>query len=153
MAWSENEHPRDKDGKFTDGSQESSADRIKRIREKHFPHLTGKQESDTIKLPDEQLPRSVGAKWINHEIDLGNGQVARFAEGTKLQNKEVFAGKGCKRKIDQIADLVRKHGGNPNEWQKVKAIATIVLPNGEEERAEVHWYEEPSIGKVGFKVK
>ena len=50
MAWSENEHPRDKEGKFTDGSQQSSADRIKRIREKHFPHLTEEREGVRISL-------------------------------------------------------------------------------------------------------
>ena len=34
---------------------------------------------------------------------------------------------------------------------KVKATATIVLPDGEEEIAEIHWYEEPSVGKVKVK--
>ena len=139
------------DGKFTDGTEESSATRLKRIEEKYFPHLTEGERRDTIKLPDEQLPRSVGAKWSNHVINLSNGQTARFAEGSKLQNKEVFAGKGCKRKIDEVDGLVRDYGGKASEWRKVKAIATLVLPDGDEEQAEVHWYEEPSVGKVKIK--
>lgn len=75
MAWSENEHPRDKDGKFTDGSQQSSADRIKRIREKHFPHLTEGREGDTISLPDIYIGKSLGAKAKNYDVlDLSSGK-------------------------------------------------------------------------------
>lgn len=50
LTFNENDHPRDKDGKFTDGSQESSADRINRIQEKHFPHLTEEREGVRISL-------------------------------------------------------------------------------------------------------
>ena len=153
MAFKESEHPRDKDGKFTDGKNVSEGQTAEEIAKEIFPHLTEDGERDIIKLPDETLPRSVGAKWINHEIALPDGNVAKFVEGSKLQNKEVFAGKGCKRKIDQVSDLVRNYGGSAEEWRKVKAVATIALPNGDIERVEVHWYEEPSVGKVRFKVK
>lgn len=153
MAFKESEHPRDADGKFVKGAGGSKDPDPEEIAKEIFPHLTGEKEYDIIKLPDETLPRSVGAKWLNHEIALPDGNVARFVEGSKLQNKEVFAGKGCKRKIDQVSDLVRNYGGKAEEWRKVKAVATVALPNGEIERVEVHWYEEPSVGKVRFKVK
>lgn len=108
---------------------------------------------DSINLPDEVLPRSVGAQWANHKILMPDGTYAKFVEGSKLQNKEVFAGKGCRRKIDEIDRLVAKYGGDPNEWMKVKAIAYIRKTNGEIDRAEVHWYEEKTAGKHKFKVK
>lgn len=111
------------------------------------------EASDTIKLPDEELPKSVGAKWGNYEIILANGETVHLAEGSKLQDKEVFAGKGCKRKIDEVDNLVRVYGGKAEEWQKVKAIGTIVYENGKEEKVELHWYEEPSVGKVKIKEK
>ena len=47
MAWNESEHPRDKDGKFTNGAPESSEARLRRIREKYFPHLT-EERKDVI---------------------------------------------------------------------------------------------------------
>ena len=88
MAWNESEHPRDKDGKFTNGAPESSEARRRRIREKYFPHLrkrstsegskqylTKKQNSDKLKLslnffartPEEQFGKKVG----KHAKDFG----------------------------------------------------------------------------------
>lgn len=108
---------------------------------------------DTIPLPDEQLPRSVGAKWENADIFMPDGSIAHFVEGTKLQDKEVFAGKGCRRKIDVIDRLVSKYPGSAaDEWQKVKATATIVWRDVSDQ-AEIHWYEEATIGKIDFKFK
>ena len=85
---------------------------------------------------------------------MPDGTKAIFAEGTKLQNKEVFAGKGCKRKIDTIDKLMQEYpNSSPSNWVKVKATAKIQLSNGEIINAEVHWYEEPSVGKVKIKYK
>ena len=109
---------------------------------------------EIIKLPDEQLPHSVGAKWRNFDISMPDGTVAHFVEGTKLQDKEIFAGKGCKDKIRDISYLVNKYKGSvDSEWQKVKAKAEIVTKYGEVLTAEIHWYEEPTVGKVEFKCK
>lgn len=141
MAWDESKHPRDGDGKFTDGT---GAPRTFRQNASY---------REIIRLQDEQLPRSVGAKWRNHDIGMPNGEIAHFVEGSKLQNKEVFAGKGCKRKIDCIDSLVSTYGGIAAEWTKVKANADIQLANGEIIQAEIHWYEEPSVGKVQIKFK
>lgn len=109
--------------------------------------------NETIPLPDEDIPRGVGAKWKNYDIDMQDGTTAHLAEGSKLQNKEIFAGKGCKRKIDDIERLVKQHGGNPDDWVKVKATAEIVTDDGDSMVAELHWYEEPTVGKVEFKFK
>lgn len=144
MAWDESKHPRDNDGKFARYNS-MSIDELKREAMSPLPK--------TIKLPDEIIPRSVGAKWVNYEISIPDGTTAHFVEGSKLQNKEVFAGKGCKRKIDCIESLVATYGGTASEWTKVKAHAEIQLPNGEIINAEIHWYEEPSVGKVQIKYK
>lgn len=111
------------------------------------------KKKDRIKLPDEKLPRSCGARWINYNIQMPDGTTAHFQEGSKLHHKEVFAGKGCKRKIDQVDKLVDHYGGKAEDWQKIKAFGTIVTEDGEIEEAEIHWYEEPTIGKIGLKVK
>ncbi|MBQ8289315.1 MAG: hypothetical protein IJY01_00385 [Clostridia bacterium] len=58
--WKEEDHPRDAIGRFTGygsivpGKGEAS----------------NKWETDTIKRPDETLPRSVGAKWANHLAEI-----------------------------------------------------------------------------------
>ena len=75
------------------------------LRERQIIELP--EEEQTLHLPDEILPRSLSARWANYEITLPNGKKAHFAEGSRIQNKEVFAGKGCKRKIDEEDRLVR----------------------------------------------
>lgn len=149
--WEESEHPREKDGRFADKNEA-----VSRYKNISIAELKKQQaieiEADTISLPDEEVPRSVGAKWRNYDVLMPDGRTAHLAEGSKLQNKEVFAGKGCKRKIDDIERLVRSYGGKAENWQKVKAIGTIVC-DGEEEKVELHWYEESSVGKVEFKAK
>ncbi len=46
MSFDENKRPRDENGRFA--NTESSADRLKRIREKYFPHLTERKESGKL---------------------------------------------------------------------------------------------------------
>lgn len=154
--WNEKDHPRDKFGRFIEKVARAewafrlSVDELKQALTVQLQPLL----PDTIPLPDEQLPRSVGAKWENADIFMPDGSIAHFVEGTKLQDKEVFAGKGCHRKIDVIDRLVDKYpGSDADEWQKVKGTAYIELPTGETIQAEIHWYEEPTVGKVDFKFK
>ena len=110
--------------------------------------------NETVSLPDEDVPRSVGAKWHNYDIDMPDGTIAHLEEGSKLQNKEIFAGRGCRTPIDDINRLIKQYPDSQRkDWAKVKAIANIVTENGENVKAEIHWYEEPTIGKVEFKFK
>ena len=139
----ESKHRRDELGRFA--KMETSV--LKKQQTIKF------DEEDRLFLPDEDLPRSVGARWSNYEILLSDGSVAHLQEGSKLHHKEVIAGKWRKRKIDEIDGLIAKYGGNPDEWIKVKAFGTIVKPNGEIEEIEIHWYEEPTAGKVKLKEK
>ena len=110
-------------------------------------------DEDVIRLPDEVIPRSVGAWWKNYEIKLPNGKIAKFAEGSRLQNIEVFAGKGCKRKIDEEDRLSFQYGYPKGSWMKVKAIGILVDEDGEERKAEVHWYEAMEGEKEEVKFK
>ena len=106
----------------------------------------------TIKLPDEQLPRSLSAKWANEDVKMPDGTIAHFVEGSKLHHKEVFAGKGTRTPIRDVDRLVKTYGGEAEEWQKVKAIGTLEQ-GGKSFEAEIHWYEEPKIGKKELKSK
>lgn len=167
----ESKHPRASDGKFTDGNSgndgysESVNERIKWAKENGVDlpldadgsvddlKLQEMYDSQTIHLPDEILPRSLSAKWANEDIKMPDGTIAHFVEGSKLHHKEVFAGKGTKTPIRDVERLVTTYGGKAEEWQKIKGIGTIVLDNGEQEEVEIHWYEEPSVGRHEIKYK
>ena len=47
---------------------------------------------------------------------------------------------------------VRKMFGR-GRWRKRTGSATVRLPDGIEQRAEVHWYEAHGIGKRKLKIK
>gem|GEM_PF-615295 len=113
------------------------------------------EKLDIIKLEDIEVGKSVGAKAKNYEIlDPSTGEYFKFAEGTKIQNAEVFAGKGCKKALDKaVAEGLEKQiGGKADNWQHAKGHG-IIDYYGEERPAEVHWFQEKTVGKHKFKIK
>lgn len=108
-------------------------------------------KSDKIKLRDIQLPQSLSA--MARDIYVKAGYPVRgdykIQPGSKITNVEVIAGKDVRRQIDDIQRLVREHGGNAKDWQKVKG--TAMLSDGR--KIEAHWYQAKNVGKVEFKVK
>jgi HK97 family phage portal protein len=86
------------------------------------------EKPDIIKLEDIEVGKSVGAKAKNYEIlDPSTGEYFKFAEGTKIQNAEVFAGKGCKKALDKaVAEGLEKQiGGKADNWQHAKGHGII----------------------------
>lgn len=107
----------------------------------------------TLPQRDIVIGRSVGAKARNYEVmDLDTGERFHFAEGTKIQDVEVFAGKGVKspfRKAEKYAD---RYGGKPEDWQHAKGFGVLATPEGDRE-VEVHWVQCSGVGKFEFFVK
>lgn len=117
--------------------------------------LTGGGKSGTIKLKDEAVLRSLGAKTRNYDIeDKASGRIFHYTEGTKVQNREVFAGYGTGTPLHEgVAEgLAAQYGGKPQKWQHVKGIG-MIDDDGENVRAEVHWFQEESVGQVKHKIK
>lgn len=104
-------------------------------------------------LNDIQLPKSVGARWSNYDIIyMETGEHFKFAEGTRLQNVQIFAGKGVKSPFRKAEKYARLYGGDPKDWQHVKAIAYVETNDGIR-KADVHWFQCQNVGKVRFKIK
>ena len=103
--------------------------------------------------PDIQIPFGVGAKAKDILIDLPDGTRVRLTPGTRITNVETIAGRGRNREIDEIEILLGKFPGTDEaKWQKKKGIGFVDY-QGESYRANIHWYEEPSVGRVKYKVK
>lgn len=118
---------------------------------------TKAMETDTIPLKDIVIHKSVGAKYRNYKVvDKETGVVYEFAPGTRIQNAEVFAGKGTRHPLHEgVAEgLTSEFGGTISKWQHAKGFGVLEDPDtGEEWEAEVHWFQEETVGKVKFKVK
>jgi len=117
-------------------------------------NISDGENEQILRLPDFEIGRSLGAKARNYDIKDVIGNIYNFAEGTKIQNAEVFAGKGTKFPLhDGVADgLTKLYGGKSENWQHAKGFG-VLNDNGEERKAEVHWFQEPTIGKVKFIIK
>lgn len=125
-----------------------NADQVKRANP-----IANSGKSGTIGLDDIVIGRSVGAKAKNYDIlDLETGEYFKFAEGTRIQNVEVFAGKGTKSVLKIAEKYADRHGGNPEDWQHVKGHAVLATDDGDR-KAEVHWMQCEGIGKYDFFVK
>lgn len=138
------------DGKFTGSVPRGGGGSASNNSEKQ---LTSGANSDTIKLKDIEIGRSLGAKAKNYDVmDLATGEVFQFSEGTKIQNAEVFAGKGSKVEFRNADKYAQRYGGQPKDWQHVKGYGTLDY-YGEDRNAEVHWVQCQGFGKHEFFVK
>lgn len=102
---------------------------------------------------DILIGRDLGAKSKNYNIlDLETGEFFKFAQGSRIQNVETFAGKGTKTEFRKAQKYADRHGGKPEDWKHVKGHGIVVTSDGER-KAEVHWVECDGVGKFDFFVK
>ena len=115
--------------------------------------LEKKLEEDIMELKDIQIHKSLGAKAANYEVmDLRTGEKFYFVEGTRLQNVEVFAGKGTKKPLQIAERYADKYGGKAEDWQHVKGNGVLGTNDGNR-KAEIHWMQCKGIGKHDMFVK
>lgn len=104
----------------------------------------------------ETIGRTLGAKAKNYDIfNPSTGGILHLAEGTRITQPKnhIIAGAGRERQIDCIDWLVDKYGGDVVKWTKEKGFGVVVDEYGEFRNVELHWYQEPSVGKVEMKIK
>ena len=108
---------------------------------------------DILYLPDEIIGRSVGAKARNYDIlDLQTGDMYHLSEGSRLQDIQVFAGKGTRVQFRDAEKYAKRYGGNRDDWQHVKGRGMVDTSEGERP-AELHWVQCDGIGKREMFVK
>lgn len=93
-----------------------------------------------IMKSDENIYRSLGAAGKNYPVKLPNGNHSKFAEGTKITNIKVFAGKDTDMPIRDAIYLENEFGIEADKWQKVRGEG-MIINDGKPCKAEVHWYE------------
>lgn len=97
---------------------------------------------------EKEIPLRINNKDTEYYIE----------KGAKITDVEVIAGKGVNRHIDDISRLINMYKKennsftNKKDWQKLKGI-TKVRVNDALRKAEIHWYQCESIGKVEVKIK
>ncbi len=108
---------------------------------------------ETISLEDVQIYRSLGAMARNYDVmDLQTGDIYHIEEGTRIQNVQVFAGKGTRVEFRTAQKYADRYGGDSKNWQHVKGICHLVTPDGVR-KAEVHWVQCEKIGRYEMFVK
>ena len=125
----------------------------------YYNHQSGSIPPKPYKPEDiktEFIHKSVGAKSRNYNVfNPSTGEYIHLTEGTWITQPKnhVMAGHGRERQIDCIDWLLDKYGGDRIEWTKEKGFGYVDDEYGETHKVELHWYQEPSIGKVEMKIK
>lgn len=70
-----------------------------------------------------------------------------------IEHLTVFAAKDVGRGLDVAEKLAEQTGGSVDSWKHVKGIGTVVDKDGNKRRADLHWFESPETGQVGWKIK
>ena len=96
---------------------------------------TNKLLPETIALEDVQIYRSLGAMARNYDVmDFQTGDIYHIEEGTRIQNVQVFAGKGTRVEFKTAQKYADRYGGDSKNWQHVKGICNLVTPMVSEKR-------------------
>ncbi len=128
-----------------------------------FPHDIIESRGDYLKKPNGQLngSRPGARKAIGKnggtlraedmpEIRSSKGRY-RLVPGTKVTGIYNFAGKGS-NPLRVEDHLIRQYGGEKGSWQHTAGNGIMDFGNGPQ-KVHIHWFQEPSVGIVGAKIK
>lgn len=86
------------------------------------------------------------------DVELPDKTMSIITRGTHITDVEVFVGKGSTHTLRVREHLKNNYGGNADDWQHTKGHAYVDTPNGPK-KANVHWFEEETVGVVEMYVK
>lgn len=107
------------------------------------------------------VPRSLGAvaKRYTAKSDINvtsKNESYVLKEGSKVENIELIAKGHGIRTVSHLMEKYKKPNGEKTkatDWTKKKGIGVVLDKNGNQKKAELHWYECQGLGKCEFKVK
>ncbi len=117
---------------------------------------TGKWDKQTFKQDAKDIGSDVLSVFIPG-VPAGLNKVGRVVTtqrieaGKRLLQKiysneyRVMAGKGVKKKINDINRLVKTYGGRPNDWQKITSRHETLMDGS---KIQIHAYRNDATGKI-----
>ena len=155
-AFEESDHPRAKNGQFApkDGGGGSAR--------------KGKMKPETpVKFGGgKAVTKGFGGRTVTHfSHDVDNMSVSeRFVVSDEYLDKyrvctgdikhlTVFAGDGVENQLGVAPKLAEQYGGKPEKWKHVKGMGMVEDRDGKRREADLHYFENPEVGQVGWKIK
>lgn len=87
-----------------------------------------------------------------YEVKLPDGSLSPI-KNPVFDKYEVFAGKGSDKELRVRDFLVENYGGKSEEWFHAKGYTDVTDESGTTRKANVHWFEEETVGIKEMKIK
>lgn len=143
--FNESDHPRDENGRFTEGGggSESSEDPEGTAKQKKAPKPTKFTRSgDKIDVAKDT------------SIKIANSQNRITMAAGSITGVKDFAGVSGKKPVEKEPELLAQYpNSTKGSWKHSLGYGKVKGKNGKTRDAEIHWFESDDVGQVGWKVK
>lgn len=142
--FNESDHPRDENGKFSEGGGgSSSSEESSTATTKKAPKPTKfARNGDTMEVTGDT------------KIKIGDSQNRITMAAGTLTGVKDFAGGTAKKAVQKEPELLKQYpNSKAGSWKHSLGYGKVKRKNGKTVDAEIHWFESDDVGQVGWKVK
>lgn len=121
------------------------------FKQKYWDYIDKSGESGIIKsnisYRTTDSGKTIATRTIagEYEVKLPDGSISPI-KNPIFDKYEVFAGKGSNKELRVRDFLTENYGGNSNEWFHAKGYTDVTDESGTTKKANVHWFEEETVG-------
>lgn len=121
------------------------------FKQKYWDYIDKSGESGIIKsnisYRTTDSRKTIATRTIagEYEVKLPDGSISPI-KNPIFDKYEVFAGKGSNKELRVRNFLTENYGGNSNEWFHAKGYTDVTDESGTTKKANVHWFEEETVG-------